>query len=113
MLSSDLKSRLAVVLIPGFDQPARATVLGSGFELYDSIQINEQPVTATFTDSEHVQAIIPAALTGATGTVQITVVSRYTGASNSMTLPMCYPVPVLDGLTTGCSDINFRGPLVR
>lgn len=79
--------------IPGFDQSADVTVVGSNFEVYDTVEINDQPVASAFLDSGHMQATIPATLTGQAGSVSVTVVSPYTGSSNSLPLSMLNPVP--------------------
>jgi hypothetical protein len=82
--------------IPGFDTTASVTVLGSGFEVYDTVEINGQPVSSDFIDAGHLQATIPADLTGETGSISVAVVSPYNGSSNSLALPMVNPVPVLE-----------------
>jgi hypothetical protein len=81
--------------IPGFDRPLSVTILGSGFAAYDTVEINGQPTDSALLDASDLQATIPAALTGQTGSMPITVVSPYTGASNSLSLPMVNPVPVI------------------
>jgi hypothetical protein len=82
--------------IPGFDTTASVTVLGSGFEVYDTVEINGQPVSSDFIDAGHLQATIPADLTGEAGSISVAVVSPYNGSSNSLALPMVNPVPVLE-----------------
>ena len=81
--------------IPGFDRPATVTVQGSGFEVYDAVQINGESVPSAFVDSSDIQATIPSTLTGTTGSVSVAVISPYTGTSNVATLPMINPVPVI------------------
>jgi hypothetical protein len=83
--------------LPGRDTTASVTVLGSGFADYDSVEINGQAVSSDFVDSGHMQATIPAELTGQTGSIPFAVISPYTGPSNTLALPMVNPVPVLEG----------------
>jgi hypothetical protein len=82
--------------IPGFDTTASVTVMGSGFAVYDTVEINGQPVSSAFIDAGDIQATIPASLTGETGSLSVVVVSPYNGPSNSLALPMVNPVPVLE-----------------
>lgn len=82
--------------IPGFDQPQTVTILGSGFEVYDTVEINGEPTDSAFVDASDIQATVPADLTGLTGSIPFTVVSPYTGSSNTLSLPMVNPVPVID-----------------
>lgn len=94
--------------IPGFDQPQTVTILGSGFADCDTVEINGQPTDSAFLDASDLQATIPAALTGQTGSIPFTVVSPYAGSSNTLSLPMVNPVPVIDStwpatLITGSS----------
>lgn len=83
--------------IPGFDKSANVTILGSGFAISDTVEINGQLVSSSFVDSGHIQATIPSTLTGTTGSISIAVISAYSGSSNVMALPMVNPVPVLMG----------------
>ena len=82
--------------IPGFDQPAQVTVQGTGFESYDTVEINGQTVASSFIHSGDISATIPATLTGTTRSISIAVVSPYTGPSNTMALHMVNPVPSLE-----------------
>ena len=98
--------------IPGFDQPQTVTILGSGFDVYDTVEINGQSTDSAFLDASDLQATIPAALTGLTGSIPFTVVSPYTGSSNTLLLPMVNPVPVIDStwpatLITGSSGATL------
>ena len=99
--------------IPGFGQPLPVMILGSGFENYDTVEINGEPTDSAFIDSAHLQATIPAALTGQTGSIPFTVVSPYTGSSNALSLPMVNPVAVIHStwpvtLVTGSSSISLN-----
>lgn len=82
--------------IAGFDQPLEVAVVGSGFAAYDTVEVNGEPSDSEFIDTAHLEAVIPAALTGTIGSVSLTVTSPYTGTSNAMSLPMVNPVPVID-----------------
>ena len=82
--------------IPGFDTSAAITILGSGFEAYDTVEVSGLLVDSAFVDAAHIQATVPENLTGATGLLPFTVVSPYTGASNTLSLPMVNPAPVID-----------------
>jgi hypothetical protein len=80
----------------GFETTESVTVVGSGFANYDTVDINGEQVLTSFTDSGDIQATIPAGLTcGEFQSLTVTVVSPYTGASNTASLPVVNPVPVL------------------
>lgn len=86
----------AEVVNPTFAEvPLTVDVTGSGFENYDSVEINGQAAASTFVDGADIQVTIPSALTGQTGSITFTVTSPYTGTSNSMALPMVNPAPVI------------------
>jgi hypothetical protein len=82
--------------IPGFDTASTVTVLGSGFESYDTVEINGQQVAGAFIDDGHYQATIPSNLTGQAGNLSVSVISPYAGSSNTLALAMINPVPVLE-----------------
>ncbi|MGD0632546.1 MAG: IPT/TIG domain-containing protein, partial [Terracidiphilus sp.] len=82
--------------IAKFYTPPIIAVLGSGFEVYDTVEINGQTVSSAFVDAAHLQATIPLDFTAQTGSFSVTVVSPYTGSSNSLALPLVNPVPVLE-----------------
>ncbi len=99
--------------IPGFNQPLTVTILGSGFAAYDTVEINGQPTDSSFIDASDIQATIPASLTGQTGSIPFTVDSPYTGSSNTLSLPMVNPVPIIHytlpgALVTGSSTTNLN-----
>ncbi len=79
--------------IAGFDESANVTVLGSNFDVRDTVEINGRPVASAFLDSSHMAATIPSTLTGQTGSISVSIVSPYAGSSNSFALPMINPVP--------------------
>lgn len=79
-----------------FEQPLAVTILGSGFDGYDTVEINGEPIESAFLDSTSIQATIPWQLTGKTGPIPFTVVSPYTGSSNTMSLQLVNPVPAID-----------------
>jgi hypothetical protein len=98
--------------IPGFDKALTVTILGSGFAAYDTVEINGQPVDSSFIDGSHIQATIPAALTGQTGSILFSVSSPFTGSSNTLSLPFVNPVPSIDftlpaALVTGSGSTNL------
>lgn len=80
------------------ENPIPITILGSGFADYDAVEINGEPVESAFVDSTSIQATIPYWLTGKTGSVPFTVVSPYTGSSNTLSIPLVNPVPSIDFL---------------
>lgn len=91
-------SPAAVPIGLAFNNPFPVTIVGSGFDLYDTVLINGEPVEAVYLDAEHMGATIPGTLTAQTGSVTVTVVSPFTGASNTQTLALVNPAPVLQQL---------------
>ena len=94
------------------EYPLPITIVGSGFEGYDTVEINGQPIDSALVDSSHIQATIPYWFTGTTGSIPITVVSPFTSSSNTMSIPLVNPVPVIDSvlpatLATGASATQF------
>jgi hypothetical protein len=94
------------------EQPLPVTIIGSGFDNYDWVEINGQPVDSSFVDASHIQAVIPWQLTGKTGSISFTVVSPYAGPSNISLLPLVNAVPVVHSiwpltLATGNPTSNF------
>lgn len=90
-------------------EPLTVTITGSGFANYDWVEINGQRILSAFVDSSHMQATVPWQFTGSTGSVPLTIVSPYTGTSNTMSLPLVNAVPVIHytrpaTLVTGNSD---------
>lgn len=79
----------------GFTATQSVTVVGSGFANYDTVEIDGKNVSSAFIDSGDIQATVPAGLTCAYGSLPVTVDSPYTGASNTASLPIVNPVPVL------------------
>jgi hypothetical protein len=78
------------------EQPLPITILGSGFDGSDTVEINGEPIESALIDSTSIQATIPWWLTGKTGSIPINVVSPYTGSSNTMLLQLVNPVPAID-----------------
>jgi hypothetical protein len=103
-----------VELIAATDDPAlTSTVLGTGFAAYDTVEINGQPTDSVFLDVSHMKAAIPAGLTRQTGSVPVTVVSPYTGSSNTLSIPIVNPPPIVhytlpEVLVTGSSTTNLN-----
>ncbi|MGB8493377.1 MAG: IPT/TIG domain-containing protein [Candidatus Acidiferrum sp.] len=94
------------------EEPLPITIIGSGFDDYDTVEINGELVDSAFIDSNHIQATIPYQLTGQTGSVPFTVASPYTGSSNILSIPLVNPVPAIDSLfpatlATGSSVARF------
>ena len=92
--------------------PTPVTILGSGFESYDWVEINGQPVESSYTDSGHIQATIPWEFLGKTGTIPFTVVSPYDGYSNTLSLSLVNTVPTIHSLwpltlASGGAQVNF------
>ena len=73
------------------------TILGSGFESYDTVELNGQLATSAFIDSGQMQVNIPAILATRAGSISIAVISPYTGSSNTLALPLVNPIPILEG----------------
>lgn len=93
------------------EYPISITILGAGFEGYDTVEIDGLTVPSALTDSSHIQATIPYQLTGTTGPLSFTVVSPYSGPSNSAALQLVNPVPTIHyilpaTIATGSSDTN-------
>ena len=101
-------------LIAGSDASSQTvTVMGSGFAPYDTVEINGQTTDNAFVDASDIQATVPAGLTRQTGSIAVTVVSPYTGASNTLSLPIANPAPTIDytlpeSLVTGSSSANLN-----
>ena len=92
--------------------PTPVTILGSGFESYDWVEIDGQPVDSSYTDSAHIEATIPWEFLGQTGSIQFNVVSPYTGSSNTRSLSLANAVPTIHSLwpltlATGSAQANF------
>lgn len=95
--------------IPGFDTTAEVTLLGNGFDPSDTVEIGGQPISSSFVDAGHIQATIPADLTGQTGSLSFSVASDYSGASNTLALPMVNPVPVIVSLSPTTEVLGSNG----
>jgi HYDIN/CFA65/VesB family protein len=78
-----------------FENPISTTILGSGFADYDTVEIRGLTVPSSFLDSSHIQATIPYQFTGATGSLPFSVVSPYTGSSNTLSLQLVNPVATI------------------
>jgi hypothetical protein len=92
--------------------PTPVTILGSGFESYDWVEINGQPVDSSYTDSGHIEATIPWEFLGQTGSIPFTVVSPYNGHSNTLSLSLVNTVPTIHSLwpltlASGSAQVNF------
>jgi hypothetical protein len=99
--------------IPGFDTTQTVTIVGSGFAAYDTVEINEQPVDTALVDTSHIQATVPASLTGSTGLIPFTVVSPYTGSSNTLSVPMVNPVPLIQSVSPASLVVGSTGVGIR
>ena len=73
------------------------SILGSGFEIYDTVELNGQLATSAFIESGHIQVSIPALLVTRAGSISIAVISPYTGSSNTLALSLVNPIPSLEG----------------
>lgn len=103
----------ATLTTPGFQQPITITIVGSGFAPEDVVQINGQPTDSIFANASHIQAAVPGGFTGQTGSIPFTVVSPYTGASNTLSVQVVNPVPVIhysfpESLVVGSSSANLN-----
>lgn len=103
-------SPLAISMV---QEPQPITVIGSGFESDDTVEIDGVTLDSTFVDASHINATIPWQLTGKTGPVPFTVVSPFTGNSNIKSLSLVNTVPVIHSiwpptLATGMSTNNFE-----
>jgi hypothetical protein len=97
---------------PGAGIPTPITIVGSGFESYDWVEIDGQQVDSSYTDSAHMQATIPWQFLEKTGSIPFTVVSPYTGDSNTLQLSLVNPVPSLQSvwpatIATGSPQANI------
>ena len=103
-------SPLAISPIAGYPTPV--TILGSGFESYDWVEIKGQPVDSSYTDSGHIEATIPWQFLGQTGSIPFTVVSPYDGRSNTLSLSLVNTVATIHTLwpltlASGGGQVNF------
>lgn len=92
--------------------PTPVTILGSGFESYDWVEIKGQPVDSSYTDSGHIEATIPWQFLGQTGSIPFTVVSPYNGHSNTLSLSLVNTVATIHTLwpltlASGGGQVNF------
>src|ERR1700727_1947885 len=92
--------------------PTPVTILGSGFESYDWVEINGEPADSSYTDSGHMQATIPWQFLGQTGSVSFKVVSPYAGYSNAFSLGLVNVIATVHSLwpltlATGGAQVNF------
>jgi len=85
-----------VLSTPPMSEPT-VTISGSGFEIYDTVQIAGQQVSTAFIDSSHMQATIPDALLAQPVPISFQLISAYTGASNTLSLPLVNPIPKITG----------------
>ncbi len=88
----------ASLVLAGFAEPLSITVVGSGFDNYDTVEINGQPIDSALIDSSHTQATIPWELTQQPGSLAFTVVSPYAGSSNTALLTTVNPAPVIHSI---------------
>ena len=87
-------------------------LLGSGFDISDTVDLNGQPTPSAFIDSAHMQASIIIDSIHQTGFETFTVVSPNTGPSNSLQLPIVNPLPSIqstypEALAIGSGDTNL------
>lgn len=92
--------------------PTPVTIVGSGFESYDWVEIDEQQVDSSYTDSGHIVATIPWQFLEHLGSVPFTVVSPYNGSSNTLSLSLVNTVPTIHSLwpltlASGGGQVNF------
>ncbi len=80
----------------GGDTIISVTLQGSGFAPYDTVEINWQPIASAFLDASDLQTTIDASLATQTGSITFTVISPYTGTSNTFSVPVINPVPAID-----------------
>jgi hypothetical protein len=78
--------------------PTPVTILGSGFESYDWVEIDGQPVDSSYTDSGHIEATIPWQFLQQIGSIPFRVVSPYSGSSSAHRLSLVNVVPTLHSL---------------
>ena len=93
--------------------PTPVTILGSGFESYDWVEIDGQPVDSSYTDSGHIVATIPWQLLEHLGSIPFTVVSPFNGFSNTLSLSLVNTLPTIHGLwpltlASGGGQVNFN-----
>jgi len=93
--------------------PLTVTIVGSGFDADDTVEMRGEPIESTFVDSSHIKVTLPWQVSGETGSVSFTVESPYTGESNTLSLPLVNAVPVIHKfwpptLATGTSTNNFE-----
>lgn len=110
VISGFSPSQLAISTIAVYPTPV--TVLGSGFESYDWVEINGQPVDSSYTDSGHMQATIPWQFLGQLGSLAFRVVSPYKGYSNKGSLALVNTSPTIHSLwpptlASGGGQVNF------
>jgi hypothetical protein len=98
----------AFPIIPALtdNSPVLVSLIGSGFANNDTVLLNGQPVESSFISAGKMQAPIPPSLTSQTGSVQFSVVSPYTGASNPLSLPMVNPTPAIQSTLPATLPLN-------
>jgi len=73
-------------------------VQGLGFDGSDVVYLNGLPATATVMDSGDVNVSIPSSLVTEAGSISVSVVSPRSGSSNTATLQVLNPVPVMSSV---------------
>jgi len=92
--------------------PTPVTILGSGFESYDWVEIDGQPVESSYTDSGHIEATIPWEFLQQIGSIPFRVLSPYSGSSNTRRLSLVNVLPTVHSLwpltlASGGAQVNF------
>ena len=93
--------------------PTPVTIVGSGFESYDWVEIDGQPVDSSYIAPGQIEATIPWEYLGQTGSIPFSVVSPYTGYSNTLSLSLVNAVPTIQSLwpltlATGSAESFFE-----
>ena len=98
--------------LQGADTSATVTILGSGFDVSDSVTIQGQPIVASFVDSGHLLATIPAQVTGTTGSLPLTVTAPDGDGSSTLSLQLVNPVPIIDSMIPVDAAVQAGGSIL-
>lgn len=77
------------------------TLVGTGFDIADSVLVNGQTAFSSYIDSQQMKVIYDASLAQQAGNIDFTVISPYTGSSNT------YALPVVAGATPQAAMPQF------
>lgn len=75
------------------------TLVGTGFDISDQVTVNGLPAFSSFVDSNHIQVNYAAYYALQIESIGFTVISPYTGASNTYAFQVVNPVPVIQSTT--------------